>query len=69
MIFEFQRCVDYSLPLPTQEEIVAKRARTHGEWWCSVSCIQVKIGSSVSDVVVNIFLFLWRLWVVSGEKG
>ncbi|XP_078108827.1 caspase-2 isoform X8 [Sander vitreus] len=24
-----QRCVDYSLPLPTQEEIAAKRARTH----------------------------------------
>ncbi|XP_078108820.1 caspase-2 isoform X2 [Sander vitreus] len=23
------RCVDYSLPLPTQEEIAAKRARTH----------------------------------------
>ncbi|XP_039661252.1 caspase-2 isoform X4 [Perca fluviatilis] len=26
-----ERCVDYSLPLPTQEEIVAKRARTHAE--------------------------------------
>uniref|UniRef100_A0A8C9XK65 Caspase-2 n=1 Tax=Sander lucioperca TaxID=283035 RepID=A0A8C9XK65_SANLU len=25
------RCVDYSLPLPTQEEIAAKRARTHAE--------------------------------------
>ncbi|XP_028436777.1 caspase-2 isoform X10 [Perca flavescens] len=26
-----ERCVDYSLPLPTQEEIVAKRPRTHAE--------------------------------------
>ncbi len=67
--FEFQRFVDSSLPLSTQEGIAAKRARTHGEWCCSVACIQDKIGVSVSDVVVSIIMFPWRHGVESGEKG
>ena len=44
--FEFQRFVDSSLPLSTQEGIAAKRARTHGEWLCSVACIQGKMDFS-----------------------
>lgn len=56
--FEFQRFVDSSLPLPTQEGVAAKKARTHGEWSCIVACIPVKIGFSVFDNVVNMFLFL-----------
>ena len=44
--FQFQRFMDSSLPLPTQEGIAAKRARTHGEWHCSVACIQDIIGFS-----------------------
>lgn len=67
--FEFQRVVNSSLPLPTQEGIAAKRARTHGEWSCIVACFPVKIGFSVFNVVVNIFLFSWRYEVVSGQKG
>lgn len=41
-VFEFQRFVDSSVPLPTQEVIAAKRARTHGEGHCNVACILVE---------------------------
>lgn len=61
-VFEFQRFVDSSVPLPTQEVVAAKRARTHGEWHCNIVCNQVEYVS-----LVNIFLFPWRQVVVSGE--
>lgn len=67
--FKFQRFVDSSLPLPTQEGITAKRARMHGEWYCSIACIQVEIRFFVSGVVVHIFLIPWRHGAVSGQKS
>lgn len=64
MILNFQRFVGSKLPHPTQEEIAAKRARTHGEWWPAF-----RLKFSVYDVVVNIFLFPWRQGVLSGQNG